>query len=340
MTSTQTCDVAVIGGGAAGLSAAVVLGRARRSVIVIDTGAPRNAPADGVHSFLTRDGMPPAQLIEAGQGEVDRYGGTRIHAEASSARRAEHGFEVTLDGDTTITARRLLVASGLTDELPDVPGVRERWGRDVVHCPYCHGWEVRDQAIGILGSGPMAVHQALLFRQWTADLVLFLHTAPPLTAEQAEQLAARGIRVITGAVERLEVDGDRLTGVRLLDGTVVARQAVVVGPRMAARSPVLESLGLRTVPHPLGADAGESYPADATGLTEVPGVWVAGNVTDLQAQVITAAAQGVTAAAAINAALITEDTEHAVNAARHDQFSAATEARVREAVMGDRRHGL
>ena len=324
MTHTQTFDVAVIGGGAAGLSAAVVLGRARRSVIVIDAGAPRNAPADGVHSFLTRDGMPPALLIEAGQREVDRYGGVRLSAQARSARRSDHGFEVTLGDGTTIAARRLLVASGLTDELPDVPGVRERWGRDVVHCPYCHGWEVRDQAIGILGSGPMAVHQALLFRQWTEDLVLFLHTAPPLTAEQEEQLAARGVLVITGAVERLKVDGGRLTGVRLRDGTVVARQAVVVGPRMTARSPVLESLGLRPVPHPLGADAGESYPADATGLTEIPGVWVAGNVTDLQAQVITSAAQGVMAAAAINAALIAEETEHAVIAARRDQVGART----------------
>ncbi|MBV9380515.1 MAG: NAD(P)/FAD-dependent oxidoreductase [Streptosporangiaceae bacterium] len=336
---TKTFDVAVIGGGAAGLSAAVVLGRSRRAVIVIDAGAPRNAPADGVHTFLTRDGMPPAALLEAGRHEVDRYGGLRLRGEASAARRTERGFEVTLGDGTAIAARRLLVATGLTDELPDVPGVRERWGRDVVHCPYCHGWEVRDQAVGILASGPLAVHQALLFRQLTADVVLFGHTSPP-TAEQAEQLAARGIRVVAGHVERLEVTGDRLTGVRMRDGRVVARQVVVAGPRMTARSPVLDSLGLRPVPHPMGADAGQAYPADAGGLTQIPGVWVAGNVTDLQAQVVTAAAQGVAAAAAINAALVAEETQDAVGAARREPFSAETEARLCESVMGEGRPGL
>jgi thioredoxin reductase len=316
-------DVAVIGGGAAGLSAAVVLGRARRSVIVVDAGAPRNAAATGVHSFLTRDGMPPAELIAAGQAEVARYGGVTRHGTARSARRGDNGFEVTLDDGTAIAARQLLVTSGLTDELPDVPGVAELWGRDVVHCPYCHGWEVRDQAIGVLGSGPMAVHQALLFRQWTPDLVLFVHTAPEPTPEQAEQLAARGIRVLAGRVDRLEVADGRLTGVRLRDGTVIARQAVVAGPRMAAWSPVLGSLGLEPAAHPLGAAVGESYPADPTGLTAVPGVWVAGNVTDVQAQVISAAAQGVLTAAAINGALIVAETAAAVEAARREQLPAA-----------------
>jgi thioredoxin reductase len=162
-------------------------------VIVIDAGSPRNAPATGVHSFLSRDGISPAELIETGQKEVDRYGGLVFRGEARAARRTADGFEVTLDDGRLVTARRLLVTTGLVDELPDLPGVRERWGRDVLHCPYCHGWEIRDQPVGILGSGERAVHQALLFRQWTSDLVLFTHTAPALTDEQAEQLADRGI---------------------------------------------------------------------------------------------------------------------------------------------------
>jgi len=213
------------------------------------------------------------------------------------------------------------VATGLVDELPDVSGLRERWGRDVLHCPYCHGWEVRDQAVGILGSGPMAVHQALLFRQLTSDLVLFAHTAPALTDEQAEQLAARGIRVVTGLVDALEVVDDRLSGVRLRDGTIVARQALVVGPRVVARSQVLASLGLHPTAHPLGV--GEFVAADATGLTEVPGVWVAGNVTDLSAQVVSAAAAGVFAGAAIDADLIAEDTRQAVTAYRNQRSGAS-----------------
>ncbi|WSA86583.1 NAD(P)/FAD-dependent oxidoreductase [Micromonospora sp. NBC_01796] len=318
---TRTFDVAVIGGGAAGLSAAVVLGRARRSVIVIDAGTPRNAPAAGVHGFLSHDGISPHELLETGRKEVDHYGGLLLPGEAVRARRTGDGFEVTLGDGRLVTARRLLVTTGLVDELPDVPGVRERWGRDVLHCPYCHGWEVQDRAIGILGTGSWSVHQALLFRQWTSDLVLFTHTAPELTDEQAEQLAARGIRVVPGTVESLDVDDDHLTGVRLTDGTVVARQALVVAPRFVAASQVLATLGLRPVEDPRGI--GASIAAGPTGLTEVPGVWVAGNVTDLSAQVVMAAAGGVAAAAAINADLIAEETEQAVTAYREARTAGA-----------------
>ncbi len=313
-------DVVVIGGGAAGLSGALTLARSRRSVLVIDAGEPRNAPAAGVHGFLSRDGVSPAALLEAGQAEVRGYGGQVVQGRVSSAARDGDRFAVTLDDGRVVSARRLLVTTGLVDELPNVPGVRERWGRDVLHCPYCHGWEVRDQAVGVLASGPMAVHMALLFRQVTSDLVLFTHTAPALTGEQAEQLAARGIRVVAGIVDSLEVQGDRVTGVRLRDGTVVARQALVVMPRVMARSQVLAGLGLHPTAHPLGV--GEFVAADATGLTDVPGVWVAGNVTDLTAQVVSAAAGGVFAAAAVNADLIADDTRQAVTAYR-DQRSAA-----------------
>ncbi len=319
----DTYDVVVIGGGAAGLSGALTLVRSRRSVLVIDAGEPRNAPAAGVHGLISRDGVSPATLLEVGRSEVRGYGGHVVEGRASSATRDADGFGVTIDDSRVVTARRLLVATGLVDELPHVPGVRELWGRDVLHCPYCHGWEVRDQAVGVLASGPMAVHGALLFRQLTADLVLFTHTAPALTDEQAEQLAARGIRVVTGVVDSLEVVDDRLAGVRLQDGTVVARQALVVMPRFVARSEVLASLGLRPTPHPLGV--GESVAADATGLTNVPGVWVAGNVTDLSGGIVAAAAAGVIAAAALNADLIAEETRRAVIAQR-DRRAAATDA--------------
>jgi len=310
----QSFDVAVIGGGAAGLSAALVLARARRAVIVIDAGSPRNAPADGVHGFLTRDGIRPAELVAVGRQEVEGYGGTIVRGHAQAARRTDAGFEVTLADGTVIRARRLIVTTGLVDDLPDVASVRERWGRDILHCPYCHGWEVQDQPVGILATGPMAVHQALLFRQLTPDVVLFQHTAPALTVEQAEQLAALDIRIVPGIVDALEVADDHLTGIRLRDGTVVARRALVVAPRFVAQSQVLATLGLHPVQHPLGI--GEYIPSDDSGRTEVPGVWVAGNVTDLKAQVVTAASGGVTAAAAINADLIAEDTRRAVIAYR------------------------
>src|ERR1700716_1475839 len=209
---TDTYDVVVIGGGAAGLSGALLLARSRRSVLVIDGGEPRNAPAAAAHGFLSRDGINPLELLELGRSEVRGYGGQLMEGRASSVALEAAAFTVPLDDDRVVSARRLLVTTGLVDELPDVPGVRERWGRDVLHCPHCHGWEVRDQAVGILASGSKAVHMALLFRQLTSDVVLFTHTAPPLTDEQAEQLAAREIRVVTGIVDSLEVIDDRITG--------------------------------------------------------------------------------------------------------------------------------
>jgi thioredoxin reductase len=313
-------DVVVAGGGAAGLSGALMLARARRSVVVIDAGAPRNAPAAGVHGLLARDGMRPAELLERGRAEVRRYGGQVVIGEVATAVRDTEGFTVALADSRSARARRLLVATGLVDEVPDVPGLRARWGRDVVHCPYCHGWEVRDQAIGVLASGPMAVHQALLFRQWSADVTFFSHTMTPPAGEEAEQLAARGIRVVHGEVASLEIAGDRLVGVRLSSGTVVSRDVLAVSSRMTARAGLLAALGLRPAEHPGGV--GEYIPSDATGRTEAPGVWVAGNVTDLVAQVGTAAAAGATAAAQINADLVAEETRQAVAAHRSQVISS------------------
>jgi thioredoxin reductase len=297
-------DVVVVGGGGAGLSAALVLARARRRVLVVDAGEPRNAPAGGVHGFLALDGVPPAELLARGREEVRRYGGQVEQGEVIGATRDADRFAVVLADGRTLRARRLVVTTGLVDELPDVPGVRERWGHDVLHCPYCHGWEVRDRAIGVLSSGPMSVHQALLFRQWSDDVVFLAHTRP-LEPEQRAQLAARGVPVVEGEVVRLEVDGDRLAGARLADGTLVARDAVVVASRMVARAGFLAALGLAAVPHPSGA--GEHVPADAFGRTSVPGVWVAGNVTDLSAQVSGAVAAGAVVAAQVNMDLVTAD---------------------------------
>jgi thioredoxin reductase len=318
----DTYDVVVVGGGVAGLSGALLRARSRRSVLVVDAGEPRNAAAAGVHGLLSRDGINPLTLLELGRAEVRSYGGQVVEGRVSSAARDGSCFLVTLEDSRVFSARRLLVTTGLVDELPHVPGVRERWGRDVLHCPYCHGWEVRDQALGVLASGPMAVHTALLFRQLTSDLVLFTHTAPALTDEQAEQLAARHIRVVTGIVDSLEVVDDRLSGVRLGDGTLVARQALAVMPRFVARSEVLAGLGLQPSAHPFGK--GQFLASDASGLTDVPGVWVAGNVTDLTGGLVAAAGGGVSAAAALNADLVAEDTRRAVSAYR-DQHSAASE---------------
>jgi thioredoxin reductase len=308
-------DVVIVGGGAAGLAAAVALGRARRSVVVIDSGEPRNAPAAHMHNYLSRDGMSPKEFLAIGHDEALRYGARFVESVASTASRAEDGsFAIELADGASVTGRRLLVTTGLVDELPDIQGLRERWGRDVIHCPYCHGWEVSDQRIVVISSGPMSVHQAQLFRQWSPDVTLLLHTGPHPTALQRDELASRSIGVVDGEVVSVVIEDDRLVGVAHGDGRVIPADAVVVGPRMIARSAVLSSLGLVAVEHPMGV--GTQIPSDPTGATEIPGVWVAGNVTELNAQVVHAAGAGTFAGAAINADLIADDTRRAMEAMR------------------------
>ncbi|HST66307.1 MAG TPA: NAD(P)/FAD-dependent oxidoreductase [Mycobacteriales bacterium] len=305
----MTYDVVVIGGGAAGLSGALALARARRSVLVVDAGAPRNAPAGHVHNYLGREGAPPGELLATGRAEVSGYGGEIVSGTVTGLRRhGEDGFEVELSGQV-VRARRLLLATGLVDELPPVPGVAERWGRTVLHCPYCHGWEVRDQAIGILGTGPLAVHAALLWRQWSAEVTLFRHTAPEPTAEERARLDARGIVVETAPVAAVEGGAD----VRLADGRLVPRQALVVTPAFHARTELVAGLGLSPVPMELaGTVLGTHLAAGPAGSTDVPGLYVAGNVADPRGQVLGSAAAGLLAGAAINGDLIEEDTRRAV----------------------------
>ena len=326
-------DVVVVGGGPAGLSAAVALTRSRRTVLVVDSGEPRNAPAAQVHNYLGREGIPPGDLLAAGRAELAGYGGEIVTGTVTAAQRLDEDrqdgarFRVVLAGGEPmlargvptrgVLARHLLVATGLADELPDVPGVAERWGRDVLHCPYCHGWEVRDQAIAVLGSGPGAVHQALLFRQLSDQVTVLLNAVPEPGQEVREQLDARGIAVVEGAVAALEVTGDRLTGVRLRTGQVVSCQAVVVQPRFTARAGVLSSLGLEPASLEMGGQVVGSYvAAGPAGETAVPGVWAAGNVAELNAQVISSAAAGLNTAAAINADLVEQDVRMAVAARR------------------------
>jgi thioredoxin reductase len=298
-------DVAVIGGGAAGLSAALVLTRARRRVLLVDAGAPRNAPATHLHGFLSRDGLPPRELLVMGRKEVGSYGGTFVDSTTTSlASDGDGGFLVSLGDGRQSSVRRLLVTTGLRDELPDIPGLRDRWARDVLHCPYCHGYEVRDRRLGVIGGNAGAVRYAQIVRQWTDDLVYF---TPPglLTTDERTQLLARAIGVVEGTIDRLVVDDDQLRGVQLHDGCVVPRDALFVPPRFVPNDDLLTSLGCQT-------DSDGWVTTDPTGRTSVPGVWAAGNVVDPRAQVITAAGAGSAAAIALNADLVDDDVRRAV----------------------------
>lgn len=341
-------DVVIVGGGAAGLSAALVLGRSRRRVAVVDAGEPRNAPAEHMQAFLSRDGMPPSDLLAAGRAEVAAYGVELIHDHVVSGHadtglagtaQADREFAVGLGSGRVLRARRLLLATGVRDELPDIPGARELWGRGLLHCPYCHGWEVRDQPLGVLGGSPGAVQHALLVRQWSADLVFFAGPGELPEAGLA-QLAARGIGVVGGEVTRLLMRKGRLTGVQLADGHVVPRAAVFIRPRNVPHAgDLLAALGC-------AVDAAGFPVVDASGQTSVAGAWAAGNIVNPRAQVITAAGDAAAAAMAVNADLVAADVARAVQASAdarlmaEDPFSAAMEARVTEIVLGDRRHGL
>lgn len=274
MNDLPSVDVIVVGGGLAGLAGALSLARARRSVLVVDAGQPRNAPAAHAHGYLTRDGVPPLELLSIGRAEVRGYGGQVVDGIVTALERLPGGrFRAVVSDGSCRHSRRLLVTTGLLDELPDIAGLPERWGRDVVHCPYCFGWELRDRPLGVLATGPHAAAQALMWRQWSSDVILFTHATPGPTEEQAEQLGARGVRVVCGELAAVEVSDDRLTGVRLRTGQVVDRSALVVAPRFEARHALLDRLDVVVTEHPLGI--GSQVEADATGRTAAAGVWQA-----------------------------------------------------------------
>jgi thioredoxin reductase len=332
-------DVVVVGGGAAGLAAAIALGRSRRSVVVVDAGQPRNAPAAGAHNVLGHEGIAPLELLARGRSEAEGYGVRILNGLVTGASGVVDDFVVEVDGGASrLKARRIVLATGLVDELPDIPGIREAWGRSVLHCPYCHGWEVRDRRIAVIGRTEMFLHQVMLFRQLSDDVTLFLHEAPEPTDEQWEQLAALGVGVVTPRVTRLvsdEADASQVRAVEIEGGRSFEVDAVVVAPRFVARTELYEALGGERTLTPFG----EQVVADPRGMTAVPGVFVAGNTGEPMAMVAAAAGSGVMAGAAVNGDLVMADLARAVEV-RARPFSAAHEARAARAVLGDRRHGV
>ncbi|MBB1195998.1 NAD(P)/FAD-dependent oxidoreductase [Curtobacterium flaccumfaciens] len=307
-------DVIVIGGSAAGLSAALILGRSRRSVLVVDSGEPRNAPAAGAHNYLGHEGVAPAELVRIGRDEVAAYGvqvtAGRIVATSATTGDGHDpvGFSVTLDSGAVVTARRLVVASGAVDVLPEVPGLAEQWGRGVVHCPFCHGWEIRDQRIGVLVTTPNGAHHALMFRALSDRVTAFL-TDPALMDDTAlAGLAARGVSVVQGPVAAVVSEGDRLTGARLGDGSFVELDALATASRPEARVDFLSGLGLAATDQFMGDHRfATALTVDAAGQTAVCGVYAAGNVTAPMATVIASAAAGTQTGAAVHGDLVQAD---------------------------------
>ncbi|WP_436794864.1 FAD-dependent oxidoreductase [Actinospongicola halichondriae] len=304
-------DVLIVGGSAAGLAAALQLVRQRRSVIVVDAGEPRNAPAAHMHGFLGRDGTPPSALTAAGRDEVRSYGGEVVDGRVVSVARTDDGrFRAELVGGHAIVARKVLAATGLVDDLPAIDGVADHWGSDVIHCPFCHGYEVRDRRVVQVITHPMGLHPASLFRQLTDDLTVVVHDPTGIEEDELSTLRAGGVQVIDAQVHRLVTGADGgIEAVELVGHDPLAADAVVVGPRFRARAEPFVSLGLEPVPHPSGV--GDIIETDATGATSVPGVYAAGNVTDPSQQVLHAAADGSRVGAMISFALADDDLRDA-----------------------------
>ena len=304
------CDVCVIGASAAGLAAALQLGRQRRSVIVVDAGEPRNAPAQHMHGYLGREGAAPSELLTVGREEVRSYGGEILNARASGVTRLDDGrFWVELAGGDTVIARRILAATGLVDELPDIEGLSQHWGRDVIHCPFCHGFEVRDRRILQIVTHPMGLHPAALFRHLTDNLTVVLHgkVADDGSLDpELDALRAGGVDVRRATVRRIVSGSDgQVVAVELADGARLPADVVAVGPGFTVRAEPFVALGLHLTAHPSGL--GDVVATDATGATAVPGLYAAGNVTDPSQQVLQAAADGGRVGAMICFSLAAED---------------------------------
>ncbi|WP_291280295.1 FAD-dependent oxidoreductase [Galactobacter sp.] len=301
-------DVIVVGGGAAGLSAALMLGRARRRVLVIDAGRPRNRFASHMHGVLGHEGVDPTDLLTRGRKELETYDVTLRADHVERVADAEGGVVVHLaDGEAT-RARALVVATGLTDGLPEVPGLAELWGTGVLHCPYCHGWEVRGQRLAVLGTSPISLHQAELIRQWSDRLTFFTAGCDTLSAEQTDRLRARGVELVDTPVAEVLSDGGRLTGVRLASGEEVGLDAVFVASAMSPNDEFLASMELERGESPVG-----SYiRVDASGRTSHLRIWAIGNVVDPAANVPVSMGAGAATGGAVNMALVTEDFDRAV----------------------------
>jgi thioredoxin reductase len=317
----QEWDAVVVGGGVAGSSAALMLARARRSVLVVDAGQPRNAVAAHMHGVLGHDGKPPRQLVAEGRREIEGYGGVvvdgRVEGIDALAEAAGPRFRVTLDGGAEVRARRVILATGLADVLPEVPGLAEHWGAGVVVCPYCDGYEVRDRRIGVLATRSGSLHHVQMLRQWSPDITFLVAggtaDGAPLAIDDATRagIDARGIRVEEAAVVRVLGERGALEGVELADGRILPLDSLFAMPGVAPRDGFARALGADVEETPWGPFVA----ADPMGRTSVPGLLIAGNASSGSANVPVSMAAGTMAGAMANAEMVTEDVAIAVAAA-------------------------
>jgi thioredoxin reductase len=292
-------DVIIVGGSVAGLSAATYLGRMRWQTLVVDSGKPCNRFSHASHGFLTRDGTDPAELLRIGREQVQEYPTVKFRPGLVTAVQPQaDGFVVTLETGETLTARKVLLAMGLHDQLPDLANVEQFWGRSAVHCPYCDGWEVRDQPLAIQGNGESALHRARLLLNLTKDLVICADGPATFSENDWAFLRARGVRVIETPLIGLEGEGDQLRTLHFADGSTLARHALFLNIKTSQHDLVAT----------LGCEVNEMgfVQVDEQMRTTVDGVYAAGDMTSPMRAVIFAAAQGAAAGIWLNLALMAE----------------------------------
>lgn len=295
-------DAIVIGGSFAGLSAAIHLARARRSVCVIDAGSPRNRFSEASHGFFGQDGNSPSTMIASARAQLERYPSVRfIAGKASGARAIEDGFAVTLDRGEALEATKLVLAFGISDVLPALPGLAERWGKSVLHCPYCHGFEFAGQRPGVLYVAPMSVHQAMLIADWGLT-TLYLNGNEAPDAQTRAKLDRRGVAIERSAIAALRGDGHALSSLLLEDGRETGIDALYLAPPSRLNSSIAEQLGCALDDGPFGP----VIRTDAAKLTTVPGVYAAGDAARAPHNATWASADGVTAGVSLHQSLVFE----------------------------------
>lgn len=313
MTQTHY-DAIIIGSGAAGLSAAQALGRSLRRTLVIDAGAPRNRFATHMHNVLGHDGTPPLELVAKGRAEAERYGVEFRSTAVTGVRDIAGGLAVTVEDPeraataTELTTRALIVATGARDVLPDVPGLAECWGSTVLHCPYCHGWEVRGERLGVLALSPASLHQARLIRQWSERVTVFGAALGELDPHTLREFQARNIELVVDPVAAVEGEAGRVTGVRTENGDRYEIDALFTGAPVVPRDEFLASLELDRVETPQGS----VLAVNPAGQTSHPRIWAVGNVVAPTATVPIVMGAGAMAGGMVNFALIEEDFANAV----------------------------
>lgn len=296
-------DTIIVGGGPAGLSAALVLGRCLRKVVVCDAGHPRNEPAKTFNGYLSRDGSSPAEFLAISREQLRRYETVRMrHAVVADVERGEGELTAILESGERLVGRTLLIATGLVDELPQIENFRQFYGKTAHSCPYCDGWEVRGRPIVVLGADQNAAELAIELMLWSPDIVLCTNgTATTFDTKSRETMERVGVKVVNKVIARLDGNEDNLEGVRFRDGTFLERKALFFSPGQFQRSPLAEKLGCDLCPVDGCIDCGEDT------VTSVPGVYAAGNCSRGIQLVVAAVAEGMQAAFAINNALLEAD---------------------------------